>query len=315
MRGVTLVAQAKLNLFLRVLGRDASGYHSLETLFQRLDLGDKLTVRVEVAGRSLDSRGADVGPVERNLAWRAALAYADAAGWPGSFAIEIEKRIPPGGGLGGGSADAGAVLRILDNLAPEPLGEPALLRMAMALGADVPFLASDAVRALAWGRGERLLALPALPPVPVALLLPEVGVATADAFRWLAADRERTTDGRAGYPPLPEPRRLGMDDLTEWEAMYPLAENDLERPVAARVPAVAALHAFRTELHARATGAGGPLAGGIYAMTGSGSTWFALGELAEALLAGGSDAPRPPAGVRVVGTRTAAHVVEPAPFE
>src|SRR3982751_6289548 len=127
-------AQAKINLFLRVLARESSGYHQIETLFCRLALGDDVTVRVGVRGRSLDCNGAlpseGLGPVEQNLAWRAAVAYADAASWPIDFAIEIEKRIPVGGGLGGGSADAGAVLRALDALAPSPLAPQALLDIA-----------------------------------------------------------------------------------------------------------------------------------------------------------------------------------------
>ena len=125
-RTARTLAQAKINLFLRVLAREASGYHQLETLFQRLDLGDDVRVRIGVRGRAVDTRGADVGPTEGNLAWRAGVAYADAAGWPDGFAIEIDKRIPVGGGLGGGSADAGAVLRCLDRLNPTPLG-PACL--------------------------------------------------------------------------------------------------------------------------------------------------------------------------------------------
>src|SRR3954469_9617117 len=81
------IAQAKLNLFLRVLAREASGYHQIETLFCRLDLGDDVVVRTDVRGRSLSCSGdvipaEGLGPVERNLAWRAAEAYADATGWP-----------------------------------------------------------------------------------------------------------------------------------------------------------------------------------------------------------------------------------------
>ena len=119
------VAQAKLNLFLHVLAREASGYHQLETLFCRLELGDDVTVRTDVRGRSLDCTGdvipaGGLGPTERNLAWRAAARFAEQAGWPNDWAIEITKRIPVGGGLGGGSADAGAVLRCLNAVAPTP---------------------------------------------------------------------------------------------------------------------------------------------------------------------------------------------------
>ena len=105
-----VVAHAKLNLLLHVLDRRSDGYHDIATWLVRLALGDDVVVRVRPSGRGVECRGADVGPPERNLALRAAEAYVEAARWPAGFAIEIDKRIPVGGGLGGGSADAGAVL-------------------------------------------------------------------------------------------------------------------------------------------------------------------------------------------------------------
>ncbi len=289
------VAQAKINLFLHVLGRESSGYHTLETLFQRIDLGDEVVVRAGVSGRALDCRGADTGPVERNLAWRAAIAFAEAAGWPSGFAIEIEKRIPVGGGLGGGSADAGAVLRVLNALAPAPLPAPRLLQLAVSLGADVPFLASDAARALAWGRGERLLALPALPARQLDLLLPGTAVATAEAFRWLAASRKG--DG-------PWARGVELSQLEEWRSIAALAGNDFEAPVAANLPRASLPAETRARLADTAAPDGERR---IVAMTGSGSTWFVLPgpgeEQVRALV---------PPGWRVVGTRTAERV---APVE
>lgn len=299
MRGARLVAQAKVNLFLRVQARESTGYHTLETLFQRLALGDDVVVRVDVAGRSLDCRGAATGPVERNLAWRAATAYAEAAGWPAGFAIEVDKRIPVGGGLGGGSADAGAVLRLLDHLAPSPLGEPRLLQLAVALGADVPFLAGTAPLALAWGRGERLLALPPLPSAEVALVLPGAGVATADAFRWLAEAR--------GGDPAPESRQLELHQLTHWAGVAALATNDFEAPVADHVPAVRRLRELRAALAEGAPAATPP----IYAMSGAGSTWFLLAPAGGQLSVPAALAR---AG-RVIHTRTVEHVVAPEPIE
>ena len=96
-RTARVEAQAKINLFLRILSREPGGYHQLETLFQRVALADSVTVRMGDGGRSLDCRGADTGPVEKNLAWRAAVAFAQATGGPANFQIEIEKRIPVGG--------------------------------------------------------------------------------------------------------------------------------------------------------------------------------------------------------------------------
>lgn len=267
MSAARTVAQAKINLFLHVLGRETSGYHALETLFQRVELGDDVTVRTGVQGRSLDCRGADTGPVERNLAWRAAEAFTAAAGWPSGFAIEIDKRIPVGAGLGGGSADAGAVLRLLNALAPTPLDAHALLSLAIGLGADVPFLAGQAARALGWGRGERLLALPPLPSREVALLLPPASVATADAFRWLAASRE------AAGALEPRARQLDLAALDSWSNLVPLAGNDFEAVVAGQVREVAVMVDARGFF---APPLPPEIVRPIYEMSGSGSAWFLL---------------------------------------
>ena len=230
-----VTAQAKINLLLRVLGRETSGYHSIETVFLRLDLGDDVRVRI-VPGRSLDCAGPAIpalglGPTERNLAYRAAVGYAEATGWPNGFAIEIDKRVPVGGGLGGGSADAGAVLRSLDALAPNPLG-PRLVELAAPLGADVAFMTIESPMALAWGRGERLLPLHALDPRPVALVVPDFAIATADAYAWLSADR-------GSYVPIATVIEPGS--LAAWETLALNATNDFERVVAARHPIVAEL--------------------------------------------------------------------------
>jgi 4-diphosphocytidyl-2-C-methyl-D-erythritol kinase len=223
-------AQAKLNLLLRVLAKETSGYHSIETVFARIDLADEVTVRISSAGaRSLDCTGPTMpanglGPTERNLAFRAAAAYADATGWPNGFAIEIEKHIPVGGGLGGGSADAGAVLRALDALSPNPLGRR-LVELATPLGADVPFMTIESPMALAWGRGERLFPLKPLDWRPVILFVPSFGVGTADAYGWLSSDR-------GSY--VPTASVLNPDALATWESLSAIAVNDFEAPVGAR---------------------------------------------------------------------------------
>lgn len=234
-RSAQVPAQAKVNLFLRILAREASGFHQLETLFQRLELADRVRVRVGVHGRSLDCDGpampaGGLGPTERNLAWRAAEAYAAATGWPDGFAIEVEKHVPAGGGLGGGSADAGAVLRCLNALAPHPLDGGSLLQLAMPLGSDVPFLTTEAPRALAWGRGERMLALPPLPPRAAHLALFEEGVDTAAAYRALAASR-----GESGTP---RPILWSPARFATWDDLALVAVNDFEPVVFALRPDV-----------------------------------------------------------------------------
>lgn len=260
MSGVARVlAQAKINLRLRVLAREANGYHSIETILQRLDWGDDVTVRL-TSGRSLDVTGPSVpadglGPIEKNLAYRAAVAYATATGWPAGFGIEIEKRIPVGGGMGGGSADAGAVLRALDALAPSPLG-PRLVEIATELGGDVPFMSVDVPTALAWGRGERMLAVGPLPARPVVLLIPDFAVGTAEAYGWVAASR-------GSY--APEASLLRATSFTDWAQLEALATNDFERVVARREPRIAELVDELASLGAAPA-----------MMSGSGSTVFGI---------------------------------------
>jgi len=293
--GARVAAQAKINLFLRILARESSGYHQLETLFARIELADEVSVRVRENGRSLDVVGpaipaAGLGPVESNLAWRAAVLYQEAAGWPGGFEIAIAKTIPVGGGLGGGSADAGAVLRALNALNPDPLPQHRLFALSSALGADVPFLAAESPLALAWGRGERMMAFPALPARDVALLIPPFGVATADAFRWLAEARpERETTP-------PQPRMLFPQQLTSWGGVERLVANDFEPVVGARHPVVASAHEALSRLGAAAA-----------RMTGSGSTVFGLFDASpnDADVAALADE----SGCAVVMTRTAERVV------
>jgi 4-diphosphocytidyl-2-C-methyl-D-erythritol kinase len=285
-----LTAQAKVNLALRVLARETSGYHQIETLFARLELGDELTVRVTSGARSLDCAGPalpaeGLGPVERNLAWRAAERFAAAAGWPAGFAIEIDKRIPVGGGLGGGSADAGAVLRILAALAPRSPGRGGLLELAAGLGADVPFLTSEAPLALGWGRGERMLALPALPARDVAIVVPPFGVPTAEAYRWVADSRGEERVAAV---------LLAADALHSWAAVTDLSANDFEEPVGARHPEIPAMIAALARRGAR-----------IARLSGSGSTVFGVFDAPPdaATLAAATGRP-------TLLTRTAVRVVE-----
>lgn len=268
MPAARVAAYAKLNLALRILAREASGFHDLETLFCRIALADDVVVRVgETTDRVLTCTGDalppdGLGAPEENLGWRAAEAYADHDNWPRGFTIEIEKRIPVGGGLGGGSADAGAVLRALNALNPRPLPAAELLAIAGTLGADVPFLTSDAPLALAWGRGDRMLALPALPVRDVALVLPPHPVATAEAYGWLAASRAMLTA---------QPHHAALHPLaavTTWEGVSRLSTNDFEPVVFEQRPELARIY------ERLATVEGVALA----RMSGSGSTLFALFE-------------------------------------
>jgi len=265
-REARVVAQAKINLFLHVHAREDTGFHQLETLFCRLELGDEVRVRVSRGrGRSLDCRGADVGPVESNIAYRAAELYAQAAGWPRGYAIEIDKRVPVGGGLGGGSADAAAVLRALNALNANPLPDRDLLALAGLLGSDVPFLAGEAALALAWSRGDRMLALPPLPLRDVLLVVPPFGVATGEAYRWVAEWRQRHGAPRG-------PRRLTADDLSSWPRVQALAENAFSLPVYQRHPELLGIQA-QPEPVMRAKVAPAPRSSCAWIPSSSGCRW------------------------------------------
>ena len=238
--GVTsarVMAHAKINLLLHVLDREASGYHSLETLFQALELSDDVEVRLHDAERTLSCDGpampsAGLGEVAHNLAMRAAIAYAEATRWSTGWNISVEKNIPVGGGLGGGSADAAAVLTALESLAPQPLGRAALLELAGTLGSDVPFFFSASQLSWAWNRGDRLLPLPPLPRMDVTLFTFAQGVNTGAAYGALAKYRETSVYGGRGasYP---------NDAFASWSSIAGMAANDFESVVPAMHAGVA----------------------------------------------------------------------------
>jgi 4-diphosphocytidyl-2-C-methyl-D-erythritol kinase len=289
-----IAAQAKLNLYLRVLNREESGYHTIETVFHRIEHADELLVAVEDhRQRTLDVVGGDLGPVTSNLAYRAAVAYQDAAGWPRGFTIELEKNIPVGAGLGGGSADAAAVLRALDSLSRAPLGQRRLLSIAAALGADIPFLMSGEVMALAWGRGERMLALPHLPERDVLLVVPKFRVATIDAYAWLDKDRSRL--GGTGEYETADLLLATEQMLADWHDLANLSRNSFLNPVAARHPNLRPLLEQLKKADAFLCG-----------MSGSGSTLFGIFEKPI-----GSAATPKFEGAETIATRTSRQVVQP----
>ena len=232
-------APAKVNLFLRIGRRRPDGFHELVSLFQALDLADRLRVRVASGAGcevTIEVDGPDLGPERDNLAVRAARAFGDAFPLPGPVHVALEKRIPAGAGLGGGSSDAAAVLRILSRVV-EDLGGSVdgseLRRVAAGLGSDVPFFLEPSPLALGRGRGEVLTPLEPLPPRPVVVALPPVHVATAWAYRTLAAARDRSgTAAAVAAPPLGE--------RPAWEEVIGAMANDFESVVPAAHDEVAA---------------------------------------------------------------------------
>ncbi|HSG89473.1 MAG TPA: 4-(cytidine 5'-diphospho)-2-C-methyl-D-erythritol kinase [Pseudomonadales bacterium] len=185
---LTLTAPAKLNLFLHVTGRRADGYHLLQTLFQLVDLCDRVTLQTAPAGVLELLPGADAPGGDDDLTLRAARLLRDATGVAMGARIGLHKRIPAGGGLGGGSSDAAAVLLGLDRLWGLDLGGEALEALGARLGADVPVFVRGRT-AWAEGVGERLTPIH-VEPAHYLILHPRVHVATAQIF----ADPELTRD-------------------------------------------------------------------------------------------------------------------------
>lgn len=175
-------APAKLNLFLHITGRRADGYHLLQTVFRLLDWGDTVHLRVRADGLIRREGESVAGVAEADdLMVRAARLLQDATNCRQGADIRVEKRIPAGGGFGGGSSDAATVLVALNALWNTGLGEDALAELGLRLGADVPVFVRGR-NAWAEGVGEILAPL-ALPPAWYLLVEPGVHVPTADLFR------------------------------------------------------------------------------------------------------------------------------------
>ena len=284
-----LAAPAKLNLGLRVVGRRADGYHELESVFAPLDLADALALRwseADVARVTLRAVGGPPVPEgSENLAVRAAEAFLRETDQRLAIEIELEKRIPTGGGLGGGSSDAGTVLRALAEHHPGALSRERLAALALELGADVPFFL-DPRPAWVRGIGERIAPLAGLPALPVLLVNPGVELSTASVFRSFDA---------LGEPPSPPAAKV--PDFSGGDAgaaaLAPLLHNDLE-PAAIRL--LPELRRLRERLRA--------LGGIATGMSGSGPTLFSVFESREQaeVARGRADFPGP-VWTRVASTR------------
>jgi len=174
-------APAKLNLFLHVTGRRRDGYHELQTLFQFLDYGDSLWFEPDASGVVTLQGGLPQVPPERNLIVRAARGLAERTGCGKGVRIRIEKRLPVGGGLGGGSSDAATTLVALNLLWGLGLGGEELAALGLALGADVPVFVRGSA-AWAEGVGEQLTPVEVLDEPWYLVLHPAVTVSTAEIF-------------------------------------------------------------------------------------------------------------------------------------
>lgn len=177
-------AFAKLNLTLDVLGKRADGYHDLQSVMTTISIRDDVEIDVGTGKPwSLTCSKEGIPCDERNLAWKAAKVFCESLKIdPDGIAIRIEKRIPSGAGMGGGSADAAAVLRALNRHYDMPLSIMALAELGAQVGSDVPFCVLCGT-AMVEGRGERLRRLPDMPDCVFVVVKPEFSVSTPELYR------------------------------------------------------------------------------------------------------------------------------------
>lgn len=260
-------APAKINLFLRVTGRRADGYHELDSIFVPISLCDRVAVEIRLEARSAGQTGialrcdrADLAASERNLASRAAQAFLDEFGAeirrPRDIAIDLRKQIPVGAGLGGGSSDAGAVMRMMAALFRVE-DAPRLARAALAIGADVPFFLEPRM-ARVTGIGERIEEIrtprESRPnPLWMVLAVPQAEVSTAEIFHALPS-----TDW-SGPAPAEHLTAVVAGRITS-----EILQNDLADTAIARFPEIALLRSALIEEGADCasmTGSGGAVFG------------------------------------------------------
>ena len=273
---------AKINLYLRVFGRRADGFHAMETVMLKVGFYDELSIDVgEGDGFDLRILGAPDLETRGNLIERACLLYLAEARERRGIRVVLEKNIFMGAGLGGGSADAAFALRLMDR-AMGAVDPSRLMQIAASLGSDVPFFMVDESLAFATGRGEAIRPLSALPPRPIVLVNPGVHVSTKEAYAGL--NRSPMIGAPDGIDPAFSPG---------WEGYFSKVpfENDFQSSLEARFPAIAQAR--------QALGAAGASRS---MMTGSGSCVFGIFEEEEAARA--ALAPLEKHGFRAVFARS-----------
>jgi len=267
-RRAKVLAPAKVNLILHVVGRRADGYHLLETLMAPISLCDELEIRATPSRTQHSTLTCRVsGPAKvpggaGNLASRAARSVLDELRVGARVTIRLRKRIPAGAGLGGGSSDAAAVLSALPRLLGRRIGRARLRELAVQLGADVPFFL-DCRPAWATGIGEILEPIPAFPPLPLVVAVPRSRVATAWAYAQALPPLAELTTRKRG-------RRRAGGLRAGAKSLSSRVSNDFEHGVAAAVPDVARLRRRLEALGAEAvvmSGSGSAVVG-IFASRG-----------------------------------------------
>jgi 4-diphosphocytidyl-2-C-methyl-D-erythritol kinase len=238
-RTMRLRTNAKTNLLLRVLGRRPDGYHEIETIFHTVSLADTVSIfptagsEIEVAMHADRATNDELPPATENIVATAARKLIEkGAGRTHGVRIEIDKRIPIGAGLGGGSSNAAGVLEALNEMWGLELDSGALADLAMDIGADVPYCLTGGT-ALATGRGEKITALPAPATLSFVLGLSNNPLMTRDVYEEFETNRD-SADVRSA----PMSLAIGLGDVA---AVAGLVHNDLEPPAFRLRPQLAEL--------------------------------------------------------------------------
>jgi 4-diphosphocytidyl-2-C-methyl-D-erythritol kinase len=257
--------RAKVNLSLRVVGRRADGYHDLESIVAFADCADRLTLEPggELTLATTGPLAAACGETSDNLVFKAAKLLADAVPNLKLGAFSLDKVLPVAAGIGGGSADAAAALRLLARLNDLSLDDPRLHEVALATGADVPVCLFSRACDMT-GVGEQLLPL-ALPSMPCVMVNPRVPVATKDVFRELGLRNGELLVGATDVLEAPAWPEAG-GSIADWVDVLDTVPNDLEAPALRIEPVIGGV------LEALRSSAGVKLA----RMSGSGATCFAI---------------------------------------
>ena len=253
---LTARAPAKINLGLHVLRKRSDGDHDIETVLHRIDWADTITVR-PADTLSMTCSDPALPTDERNLCLRAAHRLRDAFDVDEGAALHLDKHVPYGSGLGGGSSDAATTLRLLARFWALDVDPQTLQDLAADLGADVPFFLEEVPAAYATGRGDCLAPLyagdaPYRVPFPVVLAVPPVEIPTADAYAAVTPDDDDRPDLRTV---------VRASDCSDWRTRL---VNDFDAPTAARHPSVATARAWLREMGAdyvSLTGSGGAVYG------------------------------------------------------
>lgn len=211
---IRVEAPAKINIHLRVYGRRVDGYHGILSIFQAVSLSDAIVIR-SLKEPDVLRIGGELGcPEQSSTVYKAALAYREMTGSRTGLAISVEKRVPIGAGLGGGSSDAAATLSGLEQLLGGGLGRNELSRAAAGIGSDVPFFLEGGA-AIVSGRGEELRPIPARTDYVLVIVYPGVSVSTAEAYGIL--DRDRPDDSSEPDPGADELARRYLGPIGDWD--------------------------------------------------------------------------------------------------